>query len=385
MTSTDDSSSADDDGPMQNLPLSVSLMVMSGALRVAGTMALAYPDHKARLNGELLQPIKKRLLIAVHILLLTGAAGLGILGTIYGPVAIAVPVQTGSQLILNILAMGLVLQMRSFDKIQRTGTYIVSLSILLLMDVGPAPQDAQNIERLLSSPAAIVWILLVNAGLTLASVKTIQFFRIQRGHQNENSDLYRSSTRIGESDDNTRMFLILLAGVTLSNATMATSGKCLGFFRGGAFVAAAVYYTISAILGLLFSITSSTFCDQGVFTPACAAALILVNLFTGIIIWEDWKVVHAWVGYLCAVLLMCCGVYLLADDDLLQSYYGSPTNQTNDTSNHPSVVPLLQEERTEDQPSSPSEEGRTDAYQLLQQDDVSAVSTSQSCASSEAV
>lgn len=388
MASTDDDSSLRN-GPMQNLPLSVSIMVLSGALRVSATMALAYPDHRARRNGESLQASRKTFLIAVHILLLTGAAGLGILGTIYGPVAIAVPVQTGSQLILNILAMESVLEMRSFNKIQRTGTYIVTLSILLLMDVGPGPQDAQNITRLLSSPTAVVWILLVSLGLVLASIKTIQFFRKPRDRRTD-EDQHSDSTVEDRDDNDTYMrFLTLVAGVTLSNVAMATAGKCLGFLSGGEFMAAAMYYLLSALLGLLFSITSSTSCDQGLFTPACAAALIFVNLFTGIIIWEDWKVVHAWVGYICALLLMCCGVYLLAEIDLLKTYFDeSPMHQTNDVPSHyPTVTPLLQGSTGDDLRSPPSSqsEGCNNAYRLLEHDEMSNVSTSRSSTGSEEV
>lgn len=346
--------SSDDHGPLQNLPLCIVIMLLSGFLRVSATMTLAYPDHRARECGESITSSQQWTLIAIHVGLLTVAAGLGILGTIYGPVAIAIPVQTSSQLILNILAMGIVLEMRAFNKMQHTGTYIISLSVLSLIDVGPSTQDGQNVPELLSSPLAILWILLVSVGLVVAMIEAFGFFVLQKRRYASTETLHdglpvNRDIVLNGAKENRYISLVLLTGVTLSNVTMATSGKCLGYLKGGEFMVAALCYLVSALMGLFFSITSSTFCDQGLFTPACAASLMVVNMLTGIIVWEDWKVVHEWVSYLCSLLLMCCGVYLLADIDLVNVYHGFRTSeQEHHGSSHQALVmPLLLEESTD--------------------------------------
>jgi hypothetical protein len=66
---------------------------------------------------------------------------------------------------------------------------------------------------------------------------------------------------------------------------------------------------------------SSTACDQGIFTPLSSVALIVTNMITGVIVWEDWKVMDTWIAYVCAVFLMSCGVYLLAEVDILDQFY----------------------------------------------------------------
>lgn len=115
-------------------------------------------------------------------------------------------------------------------------------------------------------------------------------------------------------------FVTLTVGVTLSNVGMATAGKTLGILEGTAFYVALVYYVIASLLGLVFSIVSATACDQGIFTPLSSVALILVNMMTGVIVWEDYKVIDTWLGYICACMLMCLGVYLLAEVDVMQAY-----------------------------------------------------------------
>jgi len=45
-----------------------------------------------------------------------------------------------------------------------------------------------------------------------------------------------------------------------------------------------------------------------------------MNALTGIIIWEDWKVVQSWTGYGCIFFLLFNGVYLLTTVDFFDHY-----------------------------------------------------------------
>ena len=336
--------------PIQNLSVCVVLMALSGLLRVVATMVLAYPDFIARQNGD--QHGRGVCYIAVHVFLLTIAAVISVVGTFFGPVSIAIPVQTGSQLLFNVIAMGIVLKMRAFNKAQRTGTYVVFFSVLSLIDAGPDTQDGQDVMELLSHPVASAWSIFVSISLVSAAIGTIQLLR----HENEARRADQDRQDENEENDMTNYyrkdsFFVLLAGVTLSNVAMATSGKALSSVRGFQFVVAFTYYLVSSLLGLVFSVTSATACDQGFFTPACSVALVVVNFLTGLIIWEDWRVMDTWVGYICACLLMCCGVYLLAEIDILEQYlvkrtasivrHGVAEVSAQDTNTDPSQEPLI--------------------------------------------
>lgn len=310
--------------PTQNLSVCILIMTVSGFLRVVATMVLAFPDYLekkraaharsiAAERGEVGEPISKKdqchatLLVLGHVIILALAAVASIVGTFFGPVSIAVPVQTGAQLLFNVIAMGLILQMRIFNKAQRTGTYVVFFSVLSLIDVGPDIQNNQDIIALLSQPTAWVWSLCITFAMILSAVCTVPLLLLE--HDESAPSIFHKLS-----------FVNLTIGVTMSNVGMATAGKTLGILSGGAFGVGLTYYLISSLLGLLFSIVSATACDQGIFTPLSSVALIVVNAFTGIIIWEDWKVIDTWMGYFCACMLMCCGVYLLAEVDILERF-----------------------------------------------------------------
>jgi len=296
------------DEPSQSLPLCILLSSISGVLRVCATMVLAYPDYLAKKSG-IPSTTGSTLYIAAHLLILGVAAVLSIFGTIYGPVSIAVPVTTGVCLLCNVIAMGIVLRMRAFDKAQRTGTYVVFFAILSLVDVGPGVQDGQDALDLLSTPLASFWSLLVTVLMILSAVGTVQLLRDGTTASSPSSSWSKANAT-----------LILATGCTMSNVGMATASKTFATLQGLAFDAALLYYLMATFLGVLFSVVSATACDQGIFTPLASVALIITNMMTGLLIWEDGKVLNTPLAYLCAVLLMCCGVYLLAEVDVLEKF-----------------------------------------------------------------
>ena len=55
----------------------------------------------------------------------------------------------------------------------------------------------------------------------------------------------------------------------------------------------------------------STTVTQSKFVPLNATAIILVNAITGVIIWQDWRVISSWTGYICVFLLIALGCDLL--------------------------------------------------------------------------
>jgi hypothetical protein len=331
----------------QSLPLCILFASISGILRVIATMILAYPDYLVKrsridtgttnhdINSNIIfsvtnnsnnennnhhnhHPIRMIYYIGLHLLILTFAAIMSIIGTMYGPVSIFVPVQTGVSLLCNVIAMGIILQMRAFNKAQRTGTYILFFSILSLIDVGPAVQEEQDAAKLLSHPMAIIWTTLITAFMVYAAIGTI--ILVLARDEATILSTFTTSTGLRLLWFQKHSTFILALGTTMSNVGMATSSKSFGSVNGTALTVSIIYYMLATILGILFSIVSSTTCDQGIFTPLSCVTLIVTNMITGLIIWEDWKVIDTWIAYICACLLMCCGVYLLAEVDLMEHF-----------------------------------------------------------------
>jgi len=75
--------------------------------------------------------------------------------------------------------------------------------------------------------------------------------------------------------------------------------------------------------------------------PATVMATIVVNMITGIIIWEDWRVITQWMAYGMAHLIMLLGVYLLAPTDAI-SHYGNKQRAVTMTT----MLPVLAEGRS---------------------------------------
>jgi 4-amino-4-deoxy-L-arabinose transferase-like glycosyltransferase len=64
-------------------------------------------------------------------------------------------------------------------------------------------------------------------------------------------------------------------------------------------------------------VVQSTTVTQSKFVPLNATAIILINAITGVIIWEDWKVIGSWAGWVCVFLLLTLGCDLLLSAQLL--------------------------------------------------------------------
>jgi hypothetical protein len=130
--------------------------------------------------------------------------------------------------------------------------------------------------------ASAGWTLLVSTGLVLAASGTIRLL-IEEQNSNQRSETRGVIIEEGEGGDHGQSvvlllvededendnddrsssssssfrkdsFLIFLAGVTLSNAAMATSGKALGSLRGRHLAIAFVCYLVSSVLGIRSSL-----------------------------------------------------------------------------------------------------------------------------------
>jgi hypothetical protein len=66
-------------------------------------------------------------------------------------------------------------------------------------------------------------------------------------------------------------------------------------------------------------VVQSTAVEQNSFVPLNAATTIFINAITGMLVWDDWRVVQSWAGYVCVFLLLVLGCTLLLGDlSLLQ-------------------------------------------------------------------
>ena len=93
-----------------------------------------------------------------NVVLSLASVGCFIIATGYGPVALAMPLQTGASLMLNMWVQTL-LQMKRYTKEMTTGTLVLVCAVVILVDVGKREQNLAPMPLLQTTPA-LAW----NAG-----------------------------------------------------------------------------------------------------------------------------------------------------------------------------------------------------------------------------
>ena len=117
--------------------------------------------------------------------------------------------------------------------------------------------------------------------------------------------------------------LVVYVTAQVTSAVVGTSSSKMFAKTDGAFL-----YTLIA-LSLIFAgvnvvslILAATAVDQGVFVPMQTCATLVTNMITGLIVWQDWKVIEYPSVYAIVHLIMLLGIWLLAPEDQLAQYKG---------------------------------------------------------------
>ena len=93
------------------------------------------------------------------------------------------------------------------------------------------------------------------------------------------------------------------------SAVMSTSvSKMFPLVGGATLLGMLALAGIFALINVVSLILAATAVDQGLFVPATVMATIVVNLATGLIIWEDWRVIDKWMAYLMVHVIMLLGI-----------------------------------------------------------------------------
>ena len=205
------------------------------------------------------------------------------------------PIFFAAQLVANLVIFWIVLGLENFTKEMRIGTYVIVIAVTLLLRVGPGTQDNQDFATLIMKPYSLVW-----SGILMAIMCYTAFFVLFVDMMK-----YGTWTRI----------IILLASRASAFALNLSAGRALILKAGSTWI---ILTTVIKILsGGIYTkaiVVQSTAVDQNVFVPLNAAAIIITNAITGVIIWEDWRVVRDWTGYTCVFLLLIMGCNLLLGD-----------------------------------------------------------------------
>lgn len=279
----------------QSIPICLALSAIGGILEVFATALLAYPEAQEK-EGRKWSLSWMRCALAGNVTLqiLASVAG-NLFAPWYGPVSIVGPTFLSAQLLANMIIYGSLLGLENFTKDMKVGTHVIVIGAILLPIVGPTTQDDQDIMGLIMHIYSIIWGALLLIGMFVSGIMLLAF------DITKFSELYRIIillvTRVTAFTSNLTVSKMLVLGLTLEWLIVAIILKILS--------GAIMTYAITV---------QSTAVTQATFVPLNATMNMLVNALTGIIIWEDWRVVQSWLGYVCVFFLLVIGNYLLLSE-----------------------------------------------------------------------
>ena len=92
------------------------------------------------------------------------------------------------------------------------------------------------------------------------------------------------------------------------------------FFLYTLFLLAIIFAAINVVSLILAAVAV----DQGIFVPMQTCATLVINLVTGLIVWEDYKVIEGTeIAYIMVHFIMLLGIWLLSPEDAIQQYKGA--------------------------------------------------------------
>ena len=284
----------------QSVPICLALAAAGGAIEVLATAVLAYQDAQKKEGHKWKRRVRYAALGVNLFLQVTSSLVGNLFATWYGPVSLVGPVFLSSQLLANMVVFGILLGLEMFTKDMRVGTYIVVIAVILLPIVGPTAQEGQNVSALLETWYSLLWIAIQLFVMTASSILLLLL---------DMSALHEWQA----------MCILLSARATAFSINLTVSKAMI---MNVDYIILAMSILLKMLSGAIITyalVVQSTAVTQAKFVPLNASALIIVNALTGMVVWEDWRVIGNWVGYICVFVQLVLGNYLLLGDVKLLS------------------------------------------------------------------
>jgi hypothetical protein len=260
-----------------------------GALTgVISSTCVAYPNFLEQKHEEITYTKPRKTLHAIaNIVFSLISVGCFIRATAYGPVALAMPLQTGISLLLNMIVQT-VLRMKRYTKEMTAGTLVLVCAVIILVDVGPSEQHRDPIPLLLTMPAVLWNVACLGCCLVAA-------LGIHRSRPGSDAQLLMYSVAISTTT---------VIGASVGKLMQEATGVVVYFFVG--------LYVLVGVLNLYWSAKAAGSTDISLLMPVKSSITLALNCVTGLLVWQDFLVIEAWTSYVMVYLLVLLGVYTCA-------------------------------------------------------------------------
>lgn len=286
----------------QNIFYACGLAALGACLNVVAVLGLAlqsYKNDKDIHSKDL--PLTEESIVGVKLSLPTNlgiqlASGfIHTVSTWYGPISIIMPVRVSAQLLFNLLFFGyLGVEEPSTDL--KFGTFMVVSGAIFLPMFGPTIQQDQTFNDLLSEPLSLYWSIAISVIAAFAGFISLRFF------------IAKCSI---DSVQNQFKFQVLLIA-RISSAVLSTSASKFLISAPGNFQMIFFIYIMCSFVIMIVAFLQVSEINDAHFVSASGCGVQLLNAMTGIIVWQDWRVVQSWAGYAIAMAQIIAGVYYIS-------------------------------------------------------------------------
>jgi len=231
------------------------------------------------------------MLVILNVIFGTGGIVGFTIASWYGPVAVVMPIVTASKLVSN-MAKQIFFELSDYDKSMRVGTWILCCAAACLPQTGPTEPISVDIAQNLSTTQAQIWLGFLVLALG-ACIFDYHYFKDER-----------------------RTMFTLAAIVAVSTTLGANVAKILGIAHGEGLKISFFLGLLCAFFSFAYNYVASVHCELAVYIPLSESVQLVVNAFTGIMVWGDLQRIPDLLTYSMIYGLTILGVYELSAYDL---------------------------------------------------------------------
>eukprot|EP00927_Polykrikos_kofoidii_P053700 TRINITY_DN48266_c0_g1_i1.p1 TRINITY_DN48266_c0_g1~~TRINITY_DN48266_c0_g1_i1.p1 ORF type:complete len:513 (-),score=77.04 TRINITY_DN48266_c0_g1_i1:49-1482(-) len=286
----------DNDAPTDNssgLILGIVLAVAGGSASALGANILAWYMQQEVL-GHAASSCRRKLYYLICLILNLAGVGMFAAACAFGgAVATVMPIQTGSNLMTNMLCQ-IGFGIKFYDKQMRVGTLVLACAVAELVQLGPRPPAKQDVLALISEPMAIAWCVFLVLCCVAAIASSI--FTMKR-----------------PTDSVSKLFSFT-AVVSLTTVIGSSLSKCFSLLHGTALIAAIAIYFVDGLACMGFTLLANAGCDVSIYIPLQLSSQLLINMATGMMVWNDLAYTSNLMSYLMVYAISILAVYLISAD-----------------------------------------------------------------------
>jgi len=269
------------------------IAILSGGLQGLAMNLVSYVTHQAETGKRVRTACELRIVDAIAFVTYL-ASGLMLNASFANgnPVAVGNATATATTLLCNML-MQACLGITHYSRSMQAGTWTMVVAVCQMTLTGPSPVGDVEVMALLSRWMAQAWcVALLFIGVAAAA------------------GIFATRRQPSESMCKIFTWSVLLS---ITGCISDYASSFFGLLSGGLLAFAVGLWLVAGAGDTMLDVKVPAYCNVAVFAPLNTCVRQVLNLITGIFIWEDYKRVKSLPTYISTFLLCALSVYLTSE------------------------------------------------------------------------